>query len=108
MTFSLDLFSPLVGGIFKAETQAGPIDLQLIEAKETPRNGLPEQFRTPLSLIFTGPLDPVLMQDNYYIEHPAIGRQVWCVAPISDAKTTRMSAVPVPAGTAQRYQVLFA
>lgn len=107
MTPTLDLFFPLVGNTFMVETLIGPIGLQLIEARETPRNGLPEQFRTPLSLIFTGPLDPVLPQDNYYIEHAAIGRQAWCIAPLSASAGARMSAVPAPAATAQRYQILF-
>ncbi len=108
MTPSLDIFSPLVGDRFMVETLDGPMELVLVEAKEYPRKGLPEEFRTPLSLIFAGAPSPVLGQDNYYVDHPAMGRQVWCIVPISPSVHTHMSAVPVPQPTQRRYQVLFA
>ena len=107
MTPSLDVFSPLVGSKFSVETLVGPVELLLVEAKEYPRKGLPEQFRTPLSLIFIGSLELILPQDNYYISHPALGRHVWCIAPIAPSHATHLSAVPSPQATEQRYQILF-
>lgn len=104
---SLDVFFPLVGSKFMVETQAGPVELLLVEAKEYPRKGLPEEFRTPLSLIFTGPLDLILSQDNYYFDHPMLGRHVWCIVPISPTAMTHLSAVPLPPVKEQRYQILF-
>lgn len=104
---SLDAFSPLVGSKFIVETTAGPVELLLVEAKECPRKGLPEGFRTPLSLIFTSSPDLVLSQDTYYIDHPALGRNAWCIAPISSHATAYLSAVPLPAEKEQRYQILF-
>ncbi len=107
MTFSLEFFLPLVDTAFTFDTQAGPIELKLTEAKEYPRNNLPEQFRTPLSLIFSGPLDLILAQDNYYVNHPAMERQVWMMAPVAGMARPYLSAIPAPQQTMQRYQVLF-
>ncbi|HYD94607.1 MAG TPA: hypothetical protein VEC01_04715 [Noviherbaspirillum sp.] len=104
---SLDVFSPLVGSKFMIETLAGPVALLLVEAREYPRRGLPAAFPTPLSLILTGPLDLILSQDNYYVDHPALGRHAWCIAPI--APSVPAHQVPAPPGrvTEQRYQILF-
>jgi hypothetical protein len=107
MTPSLDFFLPLVGSIFTIETQAGLVELTLVEATESPRRGLPEQFRTPLSLIFSGPLSMILSQDNYFADHPAMARQAWLIAPIMGAAQPYLSAVPAPQEAFQRYQVLF-
>ena len=89
------------------ETVTGPVELLLVEVREYPRKGLPEQFRTPLSLILTGSLDLILSQDTYYINHPALGRHAWCIAPIAPFFATHLSAVPPPTVTEQRYQILF-
>ena len=75
MNLSLEQFSPLVGTNFTIHTQAGLIDLQLIDAAELPRRNIPEQFRTPLSLVFTGPPDILLPQDIYLVEHADIGTE---------------------------------
>lgn len=107
MTPSLEFFLPLVGSTFTLETQAGQLELVLIEARECPRNGLPQQLRTPLSLIFSGALSLILSQDNYYVDHPAMERQVWMVAPVAAAARPTLSAIPAAQETVQRYQVLF-
>jgi len=104
---SLDTFLPLVGSTFMVETQAGPVELTLTEAREYPRNGLPAQFRTQMSLMFSGSPQLILSQDNYYVTHPAIVRQAWLIAPVSAARPY-LSAVPVPLESTQRYQVVFA
>jgi hypothetical protein len=83
MNPSLDQFAPLVGTNFMVHTQIGLIDVQLSEATELPRRNLPEQFRTPLSLIFVGSSDVPLQQDTYLIEHPALGRHQWFIVPVS-------------------------
>ncbi len=108
MTPSLEIFSPLVGNTFIVETQVGLVELVLAEANEQPRKGLPEHFRTPLSLIFSGSSTLILSQDNYYINHPAIGRQAWLIAPITTVARPYLSAIPAPRETVQRYQVVFA
>lgn len=104
---TLDFFTPLAGTQFMVETQAGPVALRLEGCTEAPRRGLPEQFRTPLSLIFSGPDEPRLAQDNYFIDHPAMERQAWCIVPVLPALPGTPGAIATPPGT-RRYQVLFA
>jgi hypothetical protein len=82
MNVTLEQFTPLVGTNFTIHTQAGLIDLQLIEATELPRRNRPEQFRTPLSLVFTGPPDTLLLQDIYLVEHAELGQHQWLMGPI--------------------------
>jgi len=106
MNPTAEFFTPLAGTIFTVETLAGPIPLQLAGCTEMPRRGLPDTFRAPLSLIFSGPQQPVLPQDNYYVDHPAMDRQVWCIAPTMPPVPGTARAIATPPGT-QRYQVLF-
>ncbi|UUZ47833.1 hypothetical protein LP420_32760 [Massilia sp. B-10] len=44
---------------------------------------MPQQFRTSLSLILTGPREPVLSDDHYVLDHPVLGRNQWFMAPIA-------------------------
>lgn len=99
---SVALFAPLVGSSFTIDTQAGPVLLRLDSCTELPRAGRPAAMRTPLSLIFIGPAQPRLVQDNYYFDHPAMPRQTWCIAPV-------LPSMPQPGEAAGcRYQVMFA
>jgi hypothetical protein len=104
---SLELFTPLLGTDFTVETQAGPVVLRLEGCTEAPRRGLPEQFRAPLSLIFSGPRQPILAQDNFAVEHPVLAHQVWCIAPVMPPLPGTQGSVATPPDR-QRYQVLFA
>jgi len=63
---------------------------------------LPEQFRTPLSLIFSGPEAVLLEAGTYRLEHPQLGRLEWYLWPIAPAFPARDE----DAGR-QRYQVNF-
>jgi len=82
MNLSLEQASPLVGTNFTVHTQAGLIDLELIDVAELPRRNIPEQFPTPLSLVFTGPPDILLQQDIYLIDHAELGQNQWLMGPI--------------------------
>jgi len=82
MNLSFEQASPLVGTNFTVHTQAGLIDLELIDVAELPRRNIPEQFRTPLSLVFTGPPDILLQQAIYLIEHAELGQNEWLMGPI--------------------------
>ncbi|MGZ4975638.1 MAG: DUF6916 family protein [Methylobacter sp.] len=82
MNLSFEQASPLVGTNFTVHTQAGLIDLELIDVAELPRRNIPEQFRTPLSLVFTGPPDLLLQQGIYLIEHAELGQNEWLMGPI--------------------------
>lgn len=83
MNITLELVAPLVDSVFTAHTAAGMVPLTLSEAKELPRRGLPEQFRTPLSLIFAGPLELVLTDGNYTLDHEQLGQLELYLWPIS-------------------------
>ena len=104
MTVSIEQMSAAIGSIFIAHTAAGEIALNLIEAKELPRRGLPEQFRTPMTLILSGPANPILNDDNYYLDHPVLGRHQWFMSPVlSMGAPAGGSAAPQ-----QQYQIIFA
>ncbi|MFC0349805.1 DUF6916 family protein [Undibacterium danionis] len=67
---------------FIAHTSEGTVELRLIEAKELPRKGLSDEFRTPMLLIFSAPSSPILAQDNYYCDHTILGRHFWTLTPV--------------------------
>lgn len=67
---------------FRAHTAHGPVDLELIEATELDRGQRPDHFPTPISLIFSGPADVILTQDNYTLEHPELGRHRLFITPV--------------------------
>jgi hypothetical protein len=81
MPLSCEEAQALIGQRFSVHTQQGTIELTLLEVQERPRRGLPQQFRTPLSLILSGPATLVLSQDQYVVEHPSLGRRQWMVVP---------------------------
>jgi hypothetical protein len=99
MEFSLAQFQLLVGAGFTVHTSHGPFVLTLAEACERPRRGLPEHLRTPLSLIFDGPAEVTLAQDNYLVAHPAIGQHLLSIVPVM--------AGPGAAAGRPQYQILF-
>jgi hypothetical protein len=99
MEFSLARFAPLVGTGFTVHTSHGPFVLTLVQAVERPRHGLPDHLRTPLSLIFDGPAQVTLAQDNYLVAHPAIGEHLLSIVPV-------LAAPGAPPGRPQ-YQILF-
>jgi len=55
----------------------------LVEATELSRRaGLPGAARTPFTLVFRGPADPVLPQRTYALENPALGRLEIFLVPV--------------------------
>ncbi|HTQ99389.1 MAG TPA: hypothetical protein VMH83_05345 [Candidatus Acidoferrum sp.] len=86
---------PLVGSSFTVDTSAGQLQLMLIEASERPRRGLPAQFRTPLSLVFTGPADVQLNQDNYRLMHPLLKEVIWMLVPVSPFAAPNPDRLPL-------------
>ncbi len=100
MNLTLEQFTPLIGEQFLVQTGIGPVNLTLVEAEERPRRNLPADFRTPLSLIFEGPDNLRLSQDNYQIEHADLGQFVWTIVPVQAYIPGRSADIP-------QYQVLF-
>jgi hypothetical protein len=106
MSLTLEQATALVGSNFVVRTQAGPVELELAQANERARRGLPERFRAPLSLVFRGPASIQLGQDLYAFEHPAIGRHEWMLVPVmaDTPAATPDSATAAPL----HYEVIFA
>jgi len=107
MSLSSEQASALVGSSFVVHTQQGPIDLMLADASERPRRALPEQFRTPLSLIFHGPGSVQLTQGLYTFDHPALGRHQWMLVPVLASVAPHSPAAGSAAADLQ-YEVIFA
>lgn len=91
VALSFQALEAAVGSAFVAHTQCGTLELTLVEAVESARRGLPEQFRTPVSLVFAGPASPRLAQDNYFLDHPSLGRLQWVLVPISEHAVAGMA-----------------
>lgn len=89
MNITLDLLGPFAETVFMAHTAAGLVPLALSEVKELPRRGLPEQFRTPLSMVFAGPAELLLAEGNYFLDHPQLGRLELYLWPISAPQPPR-------------------
>jgi hypothetical protein len=105
MDFTLEQFVPLVNSNFTLQTQAGPFELTLSDAAELPRGNRPAGFRTPLSLLFTGPMHLDFNQDMYIFNHPVMGQHTWhmvqVMAPLEPPSSTPKSE-PM-----RYYEVLF-
>lgn len=102
LAITLEQLLPCLRSEFIAHTSAGTLVLTLDEALELPRRGLPEQFRTPLSLVLSGPEQVLLEAGTFLLEHPQLGRVEWYLWPIAPAFPARDK----DAGR-QRYQVNF-
>lgn len=101
MSMSLAQAVPHVGSQFVVHTHAGMIKLLLVDARELPRRSHHDQFRTPLSMLFSGPESPQLVQDTYTFDHPVLGRQLWALTPVMIAAPQANNAMQL------RYEVLF-
>jgi hypothetical protein len=77
-------FARDVGTTFRLEWgDARGIPLVLVEAKEVPgRAGSPDAPRTPFTLVFRGPAEPVFPQRTYALAGPASGRLEIFLVPV--------------------------
>lgn len=93
-TFTVETFAGRVGGTFVVSPQPGqPTAWELLSAETLGAAGTPGH-RTPFSLVFRGPLSPVLPQAIYPMDHPEIGAFEIFVVPIGpDEKGMRYEAV---------------
>ena len=87
-------FFERVGERFRVVGPDAPVVLALVEAIDLSRPGAPGSRRSPFSLVFRGPLSPVMPQHTYPLEHPALGRLEIFLVPIGpDASGMRYEAV---------------
>jgi hypothetical protein len=77
-----DHFAPHVGTAFRFQLDTATwVALELVEvAEQTARPALPawlasaQPTRIPFSLVFRGPMAPVLPQHMYHVEHDVLGK----------------------------------
>ena len=95
---TVDDFAPIIGDSFALGGDGGDtFDLELTEASTMdpghPATD-PEGRRTPFSLIFRGPPDPVLPQRIYRVEHAEVGPLEIFIVPVGrDESGTRYQAI---------------
>jgi hypothetical protein len=79
-TFTVDTFAGRVGETFRVHDDSGDLEMQLASAETTSeRRGT---GRAPFSLVFVGPLEPVLPQRIYPFEHDGLGAFELFIVPI--------------------------
>ena len=90
----LTTFEPLVGQRFslRPDSESDSLELVLVEANALAHgDGRP---RTPFSLVFTGPFEPVMPQRICRLEHQAVGSLELFLVPIGrNERTTRYEAI---------------
>jgi hypothetical protein len=82
--FSAATFSELIGATFRIRLDDGSA-LELALASATSAPGGPNEragSRTPFSLVFRGPLEPVLPQRIYRFDHDGLGEFDLFIVPI--------------------------
>lgn len=76
---------------------------QLVEVTEHP-GGAPGPFRTPFSVVFEGPMEPVMAQGTYRVQSDRLGELELFLVPVGP----RLPAQPGQPPTAMQYEAVFA
>lgn len=94
-TFTVDTFAARFGERFAVATEAGAVDVELVEAAELdPRRRGASNTRVPFSVVFLGPPDPLLPQGTYRFDHQGLGGFEIFIVPIGrDEDGVRYEAV---------------
>jgi hypothetical protein len=77
-------------------------EAELVEVAEHPASAA-DAFRTPFSVLFHGPLQPVMSQGIYRLEHERLGGLELFIVPVGPDKPS----VPGEGPTAMRYEAVF-
>jgi hypothetical protein len=80
----------------------GSVETELVEVTEHGTSA-PGSFRAPFSVLFHGPLEPVLPQGIYRLEHEQLGTLELFIVPVGPDEPR----VPGQAPTAMRYEAVF-
>lgn len=87
-------FSRRIGEEFRVAGSGASVVLALVEATDLSRPGARGPRRSPFSLVFRGPAQPVLPQRTYPLENAALGPLEIFLVPIGpDASGMRYEAV---------------
>lgn len=84
------------------EAPPGSIEAELVEVTEHAASA-PGPFRAPFSVLFHGPLRPVLPQGTYRLEHEHLAPLDLFIVPIGPDEP----GVPGQVPTAMRYEAVF-
>jgi hypothetical protein len=92
---TVGVFAPHVGEVFVLDhEQAGRLDLELLEARAVGGDRPPGDGREPFSLLFRGPVEPLLPQRIYRLEHDVVGPLEIFIVPVArDAAGTHYEAI---------------
>jgi hypothetical protein len=86
-------FAPLLRQVFSVDIADARLTMELVCVERL--GSAPSSGRQPFSLLFRGPLEPLLPQHIYVLQHSALG-------------TLEMFLVPIgPDEHGQRYQAIF-
>ena len=78
--FTVTTFAERVGETFRVGDGPDAVEMELLEANDVPR--LSEEGRVPFSIVFRGPVEPVLPQRIYRFEHDELGSFELFIVPI--------------------------
>ena len=98
-SLTVDSFLPLVGSRFSIDLDGRSIDLELTEAKEA--RHYDDDERNPFSLLFQGPVEPLIPQGQRHFSHPDFSDMELFMVPLGP-KSARGEGVAV-----MRYEVVF-
>jgi hypothetical protein len=79
--FKVEMFRPRVGERFRLDAEPA-FDVELVEVETVGERPFESSGRVPFSLVFRGPLEPVLPQRIYRFENEALGAFELFVVPI--------------------------
>ena len=85
-TLTRELFNGLLEGAFVVSAEGVSIETQLIDCQLLP-TGPDEGQREPFSIVFRGPLEPVLPQQVYEVKNDTIGSVEIFLVPIGPDKS---------------------
>ncbi len=74
-------FEPLVGNEFRVVSLEEPVFLSLVEVEKRTHG---EREGGAFSVLWKGPLEPLLPQQTYAIEHPELGVREYFIVPVAE------------------------
>jgi hypothetical protein len=80
--FAVETFAGRLGETFRVDGDSGVVDLRLASAEAGPGRPAKPEGRTPFSIVFVGPLEPVLPQQTYRFAHDGLGSFELFIVPI--------------------------
>jgi hypothetical protein len=85
-------FQPHAGSSFVVKLPGGSFPVELVEVTEQPQHA--RGGRTPFSLVFRGPAQPIISQGTYLFSHDVLGEASIFIVPIQpDSLGSRYEAV---------------